>query len=307
MDRLQFLKLMGIGGVVFATGLPGFPATLATPSHGGFYFVQLSDIHWGFEGPKANPDPPGTLRLAIDAINTLDPQPDFIVFTGDLTHTTDDPQVRRQRMSEFKAQIARLHTQRIHFLPGEHDASLDHGEAFHEFFGPSQYAFEHKGLACLCLDNVSQEGSILGPAQLGWLKGELARLPKDRPLVIFAHRPLFPLYPDWDWTTTDGDQALELLAQHPFVTIFYGHIHQEHHHQTGHIQHHAATSLIFPLPAPGAAPKRAPLPWDAEHPYRGLGFRQVEAHLRPKSGKGPDYEIEQEALTQTALPTKEPA
>ena len=66
---------------------------------------------------------------------------------------------------------------------------------------------------------------------------------------------------------------------YPNVTVFYGHIHQEHHHQTGHIAHHSAKSLIFPLPAPMSQPKRAPLPWDPAAPNKGLGFREVEAEV----------------------------
>ena len=31
---------------------------------------------------------------------------------------------------------------------------------------------------------------------------------------------------------------------------------------TGNIAHHSARSLMFPQPAPGAAPKKGPLPWD---------------------------------------------
>jgi 3',5'-cyclic AMP phosphodiesterase CpdA len=290
MDRLTFIKAMGVGGVVFAAGLPGFAETLAsTGSAKGsdFYFVQLSDTHWGFEGAKANPDAKGTLGKAIDAVNVLDPQPDFVIFTGDLTHITDDPVQRRQRMAEFKQQAARLKARQIRYLPGEHDASGDHGDAFREAFGPSRYAFTHKGIHFIVLDNVSQDGSILGEEQLKWFAGEVGQVPKNDPLVIFTHRPLFELYPDWDWTTTDGQKALDLLKDHRFVTVFYGHIHQEHHHTTGHIQHHSATSLIFPLPAPGSVPKRAPIPWDPAHPYQGLGFRQVHTlPARVKVGDG---------------------
>jgi hypothetical protein len=61
------------------------------------------------------------------------------------------------------------------------------------------------------------------------------------------------------------------------VTVFYGHIHQENHHTTGHIAHHSAKSLIFPLPAPGSQPKRAPIAWNPAEPYKGLGFREIAA------------------------------
>jgi hypothetical protein len=273
-DRRDFLKLAGLGGVVYASGLAGWSGA-ATPDQ-DFYFVQLSDSHWGFEGPP-NPDARGTLPKAVAAVNNLQPPPDFIVFTGDLTHTTDDPTERRKRLGEFKGIIKGLRVQDVHFMPGEHDASLDHGAAFQEFFGDTHYSFDHKGLHFVVLDNVSDPAGRIGDAQLAWLATDLRNTGQDVPVVVFTHRPLFDLYPQWDWTTRDGAAAIDLLMPRANVTVFYGHIHQENHHMTGHIAHHAARSLIYPLPAPGSQPKRAPMPWDAAHPYRGLGFRAIDA------------------------------
>jgi hypothetical protein len=311
MDRLTFMRLVGLGGVVFATGLPGFAATgpEGAKRASGFYFVQLSDTHWGFQGAKANPDATGTLGKAIDAVNALDPQPDFVIFTGDLTHITDDPTERRKRMAEFKQQAGRLRAKQVRFIPGEHDAGDDHGEAYREFFGTSRYAFAHKGVHFLALDNVSQQGSILGDDQLKWLAGELGQVPKNEPLVVFAHRPLFDLYPDWDWTTTDGQKAIDLLLGHRYVTVFYGHIHQEHHHSTGPIQHHSAKSLIFPLPTPGSVPKKAPVLWDPSHPYLGLGFRQIRTQpAQLKAGEGQGFlAVTEQSLPQALKPAETPA
>jgi len=121
---------------------------------------------------------------------------------------------------------------------------------------------------------------LIGDEQLAWLRSDLDRLDKEAPIVVFTHRPLFDLYPQWDWATRDGAKAIELLMPYRNVTVFYGHIHQEHRHMTGHIAHHAARSLIFPLPAPGSAPKRMPIPWDAAQPYKGLGFREVDAEVK---------------------------
>lgn len=274
IDRRDFLKLAGLGGVVFASGLAGW-ASAGTPEK-DFYFVQLSDAHWGFEGPP-NPDARGTLPKAVAAVNKLEPPPDFIVFTGDLTHTTDDPVERRKRLGEFKGIIDGLKVKDLHFMPGEHDASLDHGAAFQEFFGDTHYSFDHKGVHFIVLDNVSDPAGRIGDAQLAWLASDLGKTAANLPVVVFTHRPLFDLYPQWDWATRDGAAAVELLMPRANVTVFYGHIHQENHHMTGHIAHHAARSLIYPLPAPGSQPKRAPLPWDAGHPYRGLGYREVAA------------------------------
>jgi hypothetical protein len=103
----------------------------------------------------------------------------------------------------------------------------------------------------------------------------LTPLDLDAPIVVFTHRPLFDLAPSWDWATRDGPKAIDLLQRWKNVTVFYGHIHQEHHFATGAIQHHAAQSLIFPLPAPLSQPKKGPISWDPAHPLRGLGFREV--------------------------------
>jgi len=284
INRRDFLRLAGLGGVVFASRLSGL-ANAASRAGGpsgaydDFFFVQLSDTHWGFEGPP-NPDAKGTLKKAVAAVNSLAQQPDFIVFTGDLTHTTDDPHERRKRLGEFRDIVGELKVKNVHFMPGEHDASLDWGKAYQEFFGKTHYTFDHKGVHFIVLDNVSDPAAMIGEEQLQWLADDLQRLPKDARIVVFTHRPLFDLYPQWDWATRDGAKVVELLMPHPNVTVFYGHIHQENHHMTQHIAHHSAKSLIFPLPAPGSQPKRTPLPWDSTQPYQGLGWREVEAELK---------------------------
>ena len=279
MLRRDFLALTAVGGgAVFASGLAGCASRGAGMANAdaNFYFAQLSDVHWGYQGP-ANPDAAVTLRKAVASVNALETQPDFIVFTGDLTHTTDDPVERRRRLAEFKSIVADLEVKTVRFMPGEHDAALDSGAAYKEFFGETFYSFDHKGVHFVAIDNVSDAAAKIGDAQLAWLKADLARQVKDAPIVVLTHRPLFDLAPQWDWATRDGAQALEILMPYRNVTVFYGHIHQEHHHMTGHIAHHAAKSLIFPLVAPGSQPKREPVKWDPAQPYKGLGFRSVEA------------------------------
>jgi len=279
--RRELMKLAALGGgAVYISGLAGRAAAAtakgAGPAYDDFYFVQLSDSHWGFSGPP-NPDAKNTLRKAVATVNALEKPPEFIVFTGDLTHTTDDPAERRRRMAEFRDIAAGLKVKQVRFMPGEHDASLDRGAAYKEFFGDTFYSFDHKGVHFVAVDNVSDPGARIGDEQLAWIKDDLAKRPKDSPIVVLTHRPLFDLVPKWDWATRDGAQAMDILMQYPKVTVFYGHIHQEHHHMTGHIAHHSAKSLIFPLPAPGSQPERKPLPWDPAQPNRGLGFREVEA------------------------------
>jgi len=295
-NRREFLQLigMGVGGVVFASGLGGLGAcaTSRVKRQGDedFYFLQLSDTHWGFKGPP-NPEADVTLKNTVALVNALDRQPDFIVFTGDLTHTTDDEDLRRKRMAEFKQIIGGLKVTSLRFMAGEHDASLDAGKAYQEFFGELHYSFDHKNVHFVVIDNVSDPGASIGQAQLAWLRSDLQRLDAEQPIVVLTHRPLFPLFPQWDWATQDGEAAIAILQNYRNVTVFYGHIHQEHHYMTGQIAHHSARSLIFPLPAPGSVPKRAPVPWDPAHPNKGLGYRGISA--RP----GAEYQLREFAIS----------
>jgi 3',5'-cyclic AMP phosphodiesterase CpdA len=275
-NRRDILKLMGVGGVVFASGLASAAGKKKKSERDSdFFFLQLSDTHWGYSG-VSNPEADVTLKKVVETINSVEARPDFIVFTGDLTHKTDDKAERRKRLTEFKQIVSSLKIKTLHLMPGEHDASADAGLAFQESFGPTHYAFDHKGVHFVTLDNVSDPAGAVGDAQIDWLSADLKKVGRDAPIVVLTHRPLFDLYPQWDWSTKDGAKVIDVLLPRKHVTIFYGHIHQEHHHQTEHIAHHAAKSLVFPLPAPGSVPKKVPLAWNPAAPFDGLGYRQVD-------------------------------
>jgi len=278
VNRREFIKLAGMGVAVFVSRST-VSANGLEHENGSFYFVQLSDTHWGFNRPDINPDSQGTLKKAVAAVNGLDEQPDFVVFSGDLTQTTDDRTVRRDRMAEFRDIVSQLRVKTVRFMPGEHDASLDRGDAYQEFFGDLHYVFDHKNIHFIALDNVSDPMAAVGEKQLDWLQADLKQVKSDARIVVLTHRPLFDLAPDWDWATRDGAEVIDVLSQHSNVTVLYGHIHQEHHHMTGHIAHHAARSLMWALPEPGSVAKKAQIPWNAAEPYKGLGFRDVEARV----------------------------
>lgn len=292
IDRRYFLQLLGFGGAAFIFGSQSIlDAEDEIPKGQDFIFFQLSDTHWGFNDPKVNPDWMGTLKKVIATVNNIRYQPDFIIFTGDLTHTTDDPKERRKRMSEVRDIISGLTVKNIKFMPGEHDAGLDNGEAFKEYFGKTHYTFDHKGVHFIVLDNVSDPTSTIGETQLQWLSSELKKFDKESQIIVFTHRPLYDLYPQWDWWTRDGSKAVDLLMPYKNVTVFHGHIHQEYHHMTGHIAHHAAKGMMYPLPAPGSAPKRAPVPWDPAEPYKGLGYRGIKARFEKAEHEITEYPV----------------
>lgn len=286
-NRRSFLKIagtsLGIGALysVLPKPLKGETAEMARwigASNGEqatpFTFVQMSDAHVGFNGP---PDPLGTkaFERAVELINGLPQQPDLVLFTGDLTHDTEDKDVHAQRMKQFLEISRRLRVGKIMHVPGEHDAGLDGGAMYREFLKETYYSFDHRGIHFIALDNVSRAKPEVGKEQLAWMKSDLARFPKTAPIVVFTHRPLFDLKPEWEWFTSDGDDVMNLLAPYDNVTVLYGHIHRDHEHEQGHTHHYAARSLIFAFPDPDKVSEKKPIPFDKDRPFNNLGIRLV--------------------------------
>jgi 3',5'-cyclic AMP phosphodiesterase CpdA len=300
-NRRSFLKIAGTSlgiGVLYSA----YPAALAKGEVGDmftslgrasgekvapFSFVQLSDAHVGFNGP---PDPLGTkaFERAVDMINALPQRPDLVLFTGDLTHDTEDRNVHSQRMKQFQEISKKINVPLIKCVPGEHDAGLDSGGLYREFFGDTHYSFDHRGVHFIALDNVTRAKPEVGAEQLSWLKQDLSRFSKAAPIVVFTHRPLFDLRPDWEWFTSDGDDVMNVLSPFDNVTVLYGHIHRDDEHEIGKVHHYAARSLIFGFPDPnGVAGPRKPVPFDKDQPFKNLGIRTVNFNGKPQPGSTP--------------------
>jgi 3',5'-cyclic AMP phosphodiesterase CpdA len=230
-------------------------------------------------------------------VNALPQRPDLVLFTGDLTHDTEDRNVHVQRMKQFQEISKRMNVPMIRHVPGEHDAGLDSGGLYREVFGETFYSFDHRGVHFVALDNVTRPKPEIGAEQLVWLKKDLARFPKAAPMVVFTHRPLFDLRPDWEWFTSDGDEVMNVLSAYYNVTVLYGHIHRDDEHQIGTVHHYGARSLIFGFPDPnGATGPRKAVPFDKEHPFKNLGIRTVSFNGAPQPGTAP-LSIEDVELT----------
>jgi len=284
IDRRGFLKCMAWAGTgVLWTAAGGMLTSRilgATAELGGadFTFAQISDSHIGFN-KDANKDVIGTLQKAIAKINALPTPPDFVLHTGDLSHLSE-----AEEFDALEQNLKDLKTGQIFYVPGEHDVISDNGAMYRERFGRNSigagwYSFDKKGVHFIGLVNVVniREGGlgILGPDQLEWLKKDLASLSSSTPIVVFAHIPLWAVYPQWGWGTDDAEQALALLRRFGSVTVLNGHIHQTVRKVEGNITFHTAMSTAFPQPAPGAAPKPGPMKVEAERLSAVLGITDV--------------------------------
>jgi len=245
---------------------------------GDFSFAQISDSHIGFNKP-ANPDVVGTLQAAISKINAMPSTPSFILHTGDLSHLAqaDEFDTLEQTLKSAK-------TGKIFYVPGEHDVLNDNGKQYLQRFGKDAkgngwYSFDFNGVHFIGLVNVVNmaEGGlgVLGSEQLQWLENDVKGLSSSTPIVVFAHIPLWAVYPQWGWGTRDSEQALSYLRRFGSVSILNGHIHQTLQKVEGNITFHTATSTAFPQPQPGTAPSAGPMKVPAEQLRNLLGLTSV--------------------------------
>jgi hypothetical protein len=285
VDRRGLLKCMSWAGTglvwSLAGGLPaavGLDRALAAAQTKAFSFVQVSDSHIGFAKP-ANPDARATFREAIAKIRAMPSRPDFIIHTGDIS------QLSRPEEFDDADQILAEAGLPVFHIPGEHDMLDDaNGKLYLERYGQKTkgagwFSFDHGGVHFVGLVNVANlkaggQGA-LGPEQLAWLNQDLTGRSSSTPIVVFAHIPLWTIYPDWGWGTDDAGEALGQLARFGSVTVLNGHIHQVMQKVEGAVSFHTAASTAFPQPAPGTAPAPGPLKVPAERLRSVLGIRQV--------------------------------
>ncbi|HWW83098.1 MAG TPA: metallophosphoesterase [Vicinamibacterales bacterium] len=291
-DRRGFLQCMawvGTGAMwTMASGvLKGTPiepaargAMQMSGMGGGLRFVQISDSHIGFDKP-ANTDVTGTLRAAVAKIKAAPEQPSFVLHTGDLTHLSKPAEfdTLQQVLSELSVPVF--------YVPGEHDVLEDDGKSYRERFGKSTQgagwqSFDQGGVHFIGLVNVVnlKAGGLgsLGNEQLEWLERDVKRLKDSTPIVVFAHIPLWSVYPEWGWGTDDSAQALAYLKRFGSVSVLNGHIHQVMQKVEGHVSFHTAMSTAFPQPAPGSAPSPGPMKVDADRLKKVLGIARMSFH-----------------------------
>jgi 3',5'-cyclic-AMP phosphodiesterase len=288
IDRRGFLECMawaGTGALCVMNGgvLKSYSfSSLLDPAHakpvGELAFVQISDSHMGFNKP-ANTDVAATLQLAVDKINSLSIPPEFLLHTGDISHLS--------KPEEFDAvdQILKgARAKDIFFVPGEHDVLNDDGAQYLERYGKMSktkgwYSFDQKGVHFVALVNVMnlKPGGLgtLGGEQLEWLESDVKHLSASTPIVVFAHIPLWMLYPDWGWGTEDSEQALGHLKKFGSVTVLNGHIHQTMQKVEGNVTFHTAMSTAFPQPEPGKATSPGPMKVPDEKLRSVLGITDV--------------------------------
>ncbi|MGH9819644.1 MAG: metallophosphoesterase family protein [Pyrinomonadaceae bacterium] len=276
-ERRDFLKCVGAwagtGLVLAMSGGILSSCKLEEAVPGVLSFVQISDTHIGF-GKDPNPKVADTLQALVDKINALPQRPPFLLHTGDLTHLS-----KPEEFDTLQQILKGVKTDQIFFVPGEHDTFSDQGAEYLKRFGKGTQgqgwqSFDHNGTHYIGLNNVVAANSptpgtfknggneglgALGKEQLDWLQKDVTGLSSSTPIVVFAHIPLWAVYPQWGWGTEDSEQALSFLKKFGSVTVLNGHIHQVMQKVEGNITFHTARSTAYPQPAPGSAPSPGPL------------------------------------------------
>jgi Icc protein len=288
IDRRGFLKCMAWagtgafcvmqGGVLKSYSMSRMAEMNPESMKGELSFVQISDSHMGFN-KAANPDVAATLKAAVDKINALSAPPEFLLHTGDISHLS-----KPEEFDGVEQILKSASAKDVFYVPGEHDVLNDDGKQYLERFGKSAqaggwYSFEKKGVHFVGLVNVMnlKAGGLgtLGSEQLEWLEKDVKHLKSSTPIIVFAHIPLWAVYPEWGWGTEDSAQALSYLKKFGSVTVLNGHIHQTMQKVEGNVTFHTACSTAFPQPKPGEAPSPGPMKVPAEQLRSVLGITDV--------------------------------
>ena len=288
IDRRGFLKCMAwagtgtlcvmSGGVLKSYSLSRISEIGEPQMAGELSFAQISDSHMGFNKP-ANPDVVGTLKAAVDKVNGLAKQPEFLLHTGDISHLS-----KPEEFDTVDQVLKGANAKDVFFVPGEHDVLNDDGKSYLDRYGKRAkgagwYSFDKKGVHFIGLVNVLnlKAGGLgtLGLEQLEWMEDDVKHLKHSTPVVVFAHIPLWSVYPEWGWGTEDSAQALAYLKKFGSVTVLNGHIHQTMQKVEGNVTFHTAASTAFPQPQPGKADSPGPMKVPADQLRKILGITDV--------------------------------
>jgi 3',5'-cyclic AMP phosphodiesterase CpdA len=196
--------------------------------------AQITDLHIKDSGGLVyqRVDTAAFLRAAVAHILALEPRPDIVVVTGDLTDSG-----RPEQYAELRQILAALPVP-IFVLPGNHDER----EALRAAFLPDgylprsgflQYAVEDYPLRLVALDTLrpGSDGGLLCDERLSWLDRTLAAAP-DRPTVIIMHHPPFRTgITQSDTLSLEGaDRLREIVGRHHQVErLLCGHVHRSIH------------------------------------------------------------------------------
>jgi 3',5'-cyclic AMP phosphodiesterase CpdA len=270
-NRRDFLK--GAGAAAAATALPLSVVELAfADASKNFSFAYISDSHiQHISGTKFVRNWDRGLIRAVAETNLLNPKPDFVMFGGDLAQLGT-----REELDHGAEMLAKLDYD-VRCVMGEHDYYLDLGEYWSELYGPHYYSWDHKGvhfvtlnsiltyhewtherwptaeqrmLEMAGLDNPNGSPFMVGEEQREWLRKDLAKIPRDTPVVVFSHSPIQKIYKGWNFWTEDAEQVRALLQPFDDVTVVYGHVHQIQYNQLGNITFHAVMATAWPWPYP---------------------------------------------------------
>jgi 3',5'-cyclic-AMP phosphodiesterase len=288
VDRRGFLKCMAWAGtgtfcVLHGGVLKSYALTAASDigkaaAKADLSFVQISDSHMGFNKP-ANTDVVGTLKAAIDKINALPVAPELMLHTGDISHLA-----KPEQFDTVDQMLKSCAAKDVFFVPGEHDVLDDDGKSYLARYGKGTKgdgwrSFDKKGVHFIGLVNVMnlKSGGLgsLGGEQLEWLEADVKHLKASTPVVVYAHIPLWSVYPEWGWGTEDSAQALGYLKRFGSVTVLNGHIHQVMQKVEGNVTFHTAMSTAFVQPQPGKADSPGPMKVPDDQLRSLLGITEV--------------------------------
>ena len=195
--------------------------------------AQLSDLHVQPHGALAYGvvDTNPFVERAFKAVAALDPKPDIVLLTGDLTDRGSDAEY------DILADLIRRHlTMPVYLIPGNHDrregikARLGHLPGVGSDPKFVHYAVEDWPVRLVMLDStVPEQGhGELCAERLAFLDRTLSHTPTKPTLVALHHPPFLTGITHMDAVSLRNPDAFEaVICRHPQVErVLCGHAHR---------------------------------------------------------------------------------
>ena len=215
--------------------------------------AHISDLHIAGWGKKAYGIAPTAENLAscVAHINQLNPAPDIVLVTGDITYSGLLEEA--ERTAHILAQLRYP----FYILPGNHDDRSSLWSVFGGLACPSMdqgfinYVIKGYPIRLIGLDSTvpGEPGGEICAIRAQWLDDQLS-VANGQPTVIFMHHP--PVKCGVLETDVDGflgaDRFGDIVEKYPNIkSIFCGHIHLQAHVGWRGIVVDTAPSMGIPL------------------------------------------------------------
>jgi len=218
------------------------PAASAPEAKRPFYFVQITDTHFGRRSNTARN------AKAVEMINALPMKIACVIHTGDIT---SNRLMHKPTVDESLAALKKLKAP-LHFIPGNHDVITRNRiatlEVYRKRYGKLLIEATYNGVAFVGVytEPLADDFPLEGFDPLKQLDAALKRA-RGKPAIVFHHTPcvkdFYSNRMHHGWPADLRAKWTRVLNSHNVAAVLAGHFHRDEHHWLGKVPLYVSASI----------------------------------------------------------------